>query len=47
MLLSAVFTYVPPLSAIGSGFRIILLTVFISLGAALLFPVKDKNAGEI
>ena len=43
MLLSAVFTYVPPLSKIGSGFRIILLTVIISAGAALLFPVADKT----
>ena len=47
MLLSAVFTYVPPLSKIGSGFRIILLTVIISAGAALLFPVVEKKESKV
>ena len=47
MLLSAVFTYVPPLSKIGSGFRIILLTVVISAGAALLFPVVEKKESKV
>ncbi len=43
MLLSLVFTYAPLLSDIGSGFRIIILTVVISLIAAIVFPVKDRG----
>lgn len=43
MLSSSLFTYVPPFSAIGSGFRVIILTVALSLGAALLFPVKETS----
>ncbi|MCR4655585.1 MAG: AzlC family ABC transporter permease [Lachnospiraceae bacterium] len=43
MILSTVFTYLPPLSEIGSGFRIIILTVAVSLGAAVLFPVKEEE----
>jgi len=41
-LLSFSFTYLPLLSGISAGFRTILLTVVISLGAAILFPVKEE-----
>ncbi len=44
MVLSAVFTFVPPLSNIDSGFRIIILTVVISLGAAVLFPIREEDS---
>ena len=43
MLASLLFTYAPVLSAIGSGFRIIILTVGISLGAAVLFPIRAEE----
>ena len=43
MLASALFTYLPVVSQISSGFRIIILTVAISAVAALLFPVGDKE----
>lgn len=36
-------TYLPVLSALSSGMRTIVLTVGISLGAALLFPVKEDS----
>lgn len=41
MLVSCLFTYAPILRQISSGTRIILLTVVISLGAAVLFPKRD------
>ncbi|MBR5459784.1 MAG: AzlC family ABC transporter permease [Clostridia bacterium] len=43
MLASALFTYLPVVSQISSGFRIIILTVVISAVVALLFPVEDKE----
>lgn len=43
MLLSALFYYVPLLSKISEGVRIILLTLFIAGGAAVLFPVKEEE----
>lgn len=41
MILSYAFTYLPVVSQISSGMRIIILTVVIALGAALIFPVKE------
>ncbi len=43
---SAAFTYLPRLSAIPEGIRIIVLTVVISLGAAILFPVKESKESK-
>ena len=42
--LSAAFHYLPYLKNINSGITTIVLTVVISLGAAILFPIKDKNS---
>lgn len=42
MLASFLFSKLPVLSTISSGMRIIILTVFISGVAAILFPVKDE-----
>ena len=39
---SAAFTYIPFLSRLDEGIRTIILTVVISLGAAILFPIKDE-----
>ncbi len=44
MLSSLIFTYVPPLSAIEPGFRIILLTVAISGGAAVIAPIGPNDS---
>ena len=45
MATSFAFARLPYLCNISSGMRVILLTVVLSLGAALLFPVKeDENA---
>lgn len=44
MGLSALFTYLPLLSGIRSDAKLMLLTVGISLGAAILFPVKEEHA---
>ena len=41
MVLSTLFTYVPVLSLIPTGIRVIALTVVIASAASLLFPVKD------
>ena len=46
MIISCIFSYAPVISSISSGTRIIILTVIISLAAAILFPVKDENAGS-
>ena len=46
MIISCIFSYAPVISSISSGTRIIILTVVISLAAAILFPVKDENAGS-
>lgn len=43
---SAVFAVAPVLREISSGFKIILLTVLIAGGAALLFPVEETEGGE-
>ena len=42
-VLSAIFEYLPHISALSSGLRIIILTVLISLGAAILFPIKEEE----
>ena len=42
-VLSAAFEYLPYISSLSSGLRIIILTVAISLGAALLFPIKEES----
>lgn len=44
--LSAAFEYLPYISALSSGLRIIILTVLISLGAAIFFPVKEAPRDE-
>ncbi len=46
MLASALFTYAPLLGSLSSGMRIILLTVLLSAGAALLFPIKEAAHAE-
>lgn len=46
MILSTVFTKVPFLKEISSGFRIIILTVVISAVFAILFPKKEGAANE-
>ncbi len=43
---SAACTYLSPINRISEGIRIIVLTVLISLGAALLFPRKDETEQE-
>lgn len=43
MVLSFVFTLIPFLNAISSGFKIIILTVVIAGAAAFLFPIKEEN----
>ena len=40
---SFLFSIIPLFSGISSGVRIIILTVLISLAAAILFPVKEDN----
>ena len=44
--LSFAFAKLPVVSAIPEGIRIILLTVVISLGAALLFPIKEREVAD-
>ena len=41
---SALFTYLPVLCNISSGFRIIVITLITAGGAALLFPIPDEPA---
>ena len=43
---SAAFEYLPYISKLSSGFRIIILTVAISLVAAIFFPVKEEESDE-
>lgn len=43
MALSFAFTRIPLIADMSAGTRTILLTVLIASGAALLFPVKEKN----
>ena len=45
--LSLAFEYIPVIKDISSGIRIIILTVVISLGAALLFPIKEENSHDL
>ena len=44
MAASLIFTWLPLLNQISSGFRIILLTLLIAGGAAALFPVRTNDA---
>ena len=46
MLLSALFAWIPILSEISSGTRIILLTILVSGGAALCFPIQEEIVNE-
>jgi hypothetical protein len=39
--LSALFEYAPYIRELSSGIRIIILTVLISLGAAIICPIKE------
>lgn len=43
MALSFMFSVIPLLAGISSGLRVIILTVAISLAAAVLFPVKEEE----
>ncbi len=43
---SAACTYLPLLNQISEGIRIIVLTVLISLLAAILFPIQDREGQE-
>ena len=43
---SAAFAYLPLLSQIPEGIRVIILTVAISLLAAILFPIKENPEQE-
>ena len=43
MTLSTIFTYAPYLSAISSGFRIIIITVLVAAIAAIYAPVKEDE----
>ena len=43
MLASSLFSYLPLLSGISSGMRVIILTVFLSGLAAVLFPIKEDS----
>ena len=40
---SLAFSKLPVVSQIPEGIRIILITLVISIGAALLFPIKEKK----
>lgn len=44
MALSCVFTYVPLLKMISSGFRIIIVTVVVAAFAAIIAPIKEEEA---
>lgn len=46
MVLSYLFTLVPALNLISSGFKIIILTILIAGAAAVLFPVKEEPEHE-
>lgn len=46
MLLSAFFAWMPVLSGISSGTRIIILTILVSGAAALWFPIQEVDADE-
>lgn len=46
MIMSCMMYYLPYLSEISSGFKIIIITIVISVIAAILFPVKEDSANE-
>lgn len=46
MILSLLLTYIPYVKNISSGMRIIILTVIISVAAAVLHPIKDDSNEE-
>ena len=46
MVLSWLFTRIPALNHISSGFKIIILTILIAGAAAILFPLKEEQADE-
>jgi predicted branched-subunit amino acid permease len=46
MAASALFTYLPVVREISSGFRIIILTLVIAAVAALLFPIQEAEEKE-
>ncbi len=46
MALSLAFSKLPFISSLSSGMRVIILTVVISLAAAILFPVDDEEGGS-
>lgn len=46
MILSLLFTYLPYVKNISSGTRIVILTVIISLAAAIIHPIKDDKESE-
>ena len=43
MLCSSLFSYLPFLTGISSGMKVIILTVLLSGAAAVLFPVKETK----
>lgn len=46
MALSLAFSVIPIINSISSGLRVIILTVAISLAAALIFPVNEEEAAN-
>lgn len=46
MFASALFTQIPVLNQISSGFRIIILTILLAGAAAVLFPVEEEGEEE-
>ena len=46
MALSFLFTRIPALDHISSGFKIIIITIMIAGAAAILFPVKEEPVNE-
>ena len=46
MALSFLFTRIPALDHISSGFKIIILTILVAGAAAILFPLKEEQANE-
>lgn len=47
MLLSAAFKYVPGLNSVSPGFSIIIVTVVVSVIAAIISPVKDGETEKV
>ena len=46
MVMSWLFTMIPTLNHISSGFKIIILTILIAGAAAILFPLKEEQENE-